>query len=332
MTDLKIFKNEKFGEIRIALVNGEPWFIGKDVAEALGYEKSRNAIANHVDEEDKVQKTKADLEEMFKSPETRRLEFSNYGAVLINESGFYSLVLSSKLPTARAFKKWVTSEVLPSLRKTGSYNMKQNLPSYQIENPVERAKKWIEEYNQHEAEKQVLRIENKTLKEENKELKEDNQVKGDDIDNLVDTVTQLRAGLYGSKVGNVNTGILKMANNDIEMTELYYHPNYMTTGSMGQAKPGLLYTNGFLKCLANHLNWKLYAIPDYRHNRRSIIYPRAIFNLASTYQEKYFDEITQGTGTYQITGQDLANFILEKMMSNNERNKFYNTTGKDLLI
>ena len=106
--NLEIFTNPEFGNIRIIDKNGEPWFIGKDVAEALGYEASRNAITKHVDDEDKL---------------THQISASgqNRNMTVINESGLYSLIMSSKLPQAKAFKRWVTSEVLPAIRKTGSY-------------------------------------------------------------------------------------------------------------------------------------------------------------------------------------------------------------------
>ena len=106
--NLEIFTNPEFGNIRIIDKNGEPWFIGKDVAEALGYEASRNAITKHVDDEDKL---------------THQISASgqNRNMTVINESGLYSLILSSKLPTAKKFKRWVTSEVLPAIRKHGNY-------------------------------------------------------------------------------------------------------------------------------------------------------------------------------------------------------------------
>lgn len=108
MNDLQIFKNEQFGSIRTLEINGEPWFVGKDVAEVLGYAATRNAIATHVDNEDKL------THQISASGQMRDVIF-------INESGLYSLILSSKLPTAKEFKRWVTSEVLPSIRKTGTY-------------------------------------------------------------------------------------------------------------------------------------------------------------------------------------------------------------------
>ncbi len=114
MNDVKIFENAEFGSIRVTELNGEPWFVGKDVADALGYSNSRKAIIDHVDEEDKGV-TKCDT--LGGSQEL----------TVINESGIYSLVLSSKLPTAKKFKRWVTSEVLPLIRKHGAYMTPEKL-------------------------------------------------------------------------------------------------------------------------------------------------------------------------------------------------------------
>ena len=112
MQELEIFKNEEFGEIRTVMIDDDPWFVGKDVAIALGYGNTRDALAAHVDDEDKAMIQKSDFP---------TLEIPNRGMVVINESGLYSLILSSKLPNAKRFKHWVTSEVLPIIRKTGGY-------------------------------------------------------------------------------------------------------------------------------------------------------------------------------------------------------------------
>lgn len=109
MTDLQIFKNPEFGEIRTIEKDGEPWFVGKDVAAALGYERPTKAILDHVDDEDKDEVPIQDS--IGRSQNTP----------IINESGLYSLVLSSKLPGAKQFKCWITSEVIPSIRKHGAY-------------------------------------------------------------------------------------------------------------------------------------------------------------------------------------------------------------------
>jgi anti-repressor protein len=113
--EMQIFKNDEFGQVRIVEINNEPYFVGKDVAEALGYAKPENAISNHVDDEDKTTTLIQGTGSNYKS-----------NAVCINESGIYSLVFGSKLPTAKKFKRWVTHEVLPSIRKTGTYGIPQN--------------------------------------------------------------------------------------------------------------------------------------------------------------------------------------------------------------
>ena len=113
MNELQIFNNPEFGEIRTIDQNGEPWFVGKDVAQALGYGEGKslsNAVANHVDEQDKG------VTELMTPGGTQKM-------VIINESGLYSLCFGSKLEGAKRFKRWVTSEVLPQIRKTGSYIM-----------------------------------------------------------------------------------------------------------------------------------------------------------------------------------------------------------------
>lgn len=110
MNDIQIFNNPEFGQVRAVTINDEPWFIGKDVAMTLGYAKPENAIASHVDDEDKTSTLIQGSGSNYKSK-----------TILINESGLYSLILSSKLPTAKKFKRWVTSEVLPAIRKTGGY-------------------------------------------------------------------------------------------------------------------------------------------------------------------------------------------------------------------
>ena len=116
MNDLRIFDNEEFGEIRTISINGEPWFVGKDVAAALGYGKPTDTIRKRVDEEDRSiskMETPQGMQDM----------------AIINESGLYSLIFSSKLESAKRFKHWVTSEVLPSIRKTGAYVSDQIAPA-----------------------------------------------------------------------------------------------------------------------------------------------------------------------------------------------------------
>lgn len=110
MNDLAIFENPEFGHIRGLKIEGEPWFVGKDIAEALGYKNPQKAIRDHVDAEDKG------VNELFTPGGKQNI-------AIINESGLYSLMLKSKLPGAKKFKRWVTSDVLPSIRKTGAYSV-----------------------------------------------------------------------------------------------------------------------------------------------------------------------------------------------------------------
>ena len=108
--EIQIFKNDRFGEVRTMVINDEPWFVGKDVASVLGYVSPHRAVFDHVDEDDKTSVLIQHSGSNYKSK-----------TIFINESGLYALILSSKLPQAKEFKRWVTSEVLPQIRKTGGY-------------------------------------------------------------------------------------------------------------------------------------------------------------------------------------------------------------------
>ena len=119
MSELQVFNNAEFGSVRSLMVNGEPYFVGKDVAEILGYQNASKALTDHVDDEDKLNN------ESLSSLGQR-------GGWLINESGLYSLILSSKMPNAQRFKRWVTSEVLPTIRKHGLYAMDEVLANPDI--------------------------------------------------------------------------------------------------------------------------------------------------------------------------------------------------------
>lgn len=114
MQNLQIYKNDQFGEIRTITIDNEPWFVGKNVADALGYENTRDALSRHVDPDDKNTVVIHDGIQ------------GNPNKTIINESGLYSLILSSKLEKAKQFKRWVTSEVLPSIRKTGTYSVRKS--------------------------------------------------------------------------------------------------------------------------------------------------------------------------------------------------------------
>lgn len=170
MIELQIFQNAEFGSVRTADINGVPYFVGKDVAEILGYSNTRKALLDHVDEEDKTDGV------------TIRDSIGREQApVLINESGLYSLILSSKLPTAKKFKRWVTSEVLPAIRKTGGY-----IPHDEEMSDAEIMAKAFQ-ISQRTIEEQHRKI--GALKIEKSHLQVENQVmapKADYFDELVD--------------------------------------------------------------------------------------------------------------------------------------------------
>ena len=128
MNDLTTFTNPEFGQVRTVEIDGTPWLVGKDVAMALGYKNPTKAIIAHVDDEDKQ------LEMLPQEAEAQNgtLPSGSTKTALINESGLYSLILSSKMPKAKAFKRWVTSEVLPAIRKNGAYE------SFQAQQHIEQ--------------------------------------------------------------------------------------------------------------------------------------------------------------------------------------------------
>ena len=109
MSEIQIFNHPSFGDIRTVSIDNEPWFVGKDVTDILGYQNGSRDINRHVDEDDR------------RNYQNGTSDINNRGVIIINESGLYSLILSSKLPNAKEFKRWVTSEVLPSIRKHGAY-------------------------------------------------------------------------------------------------------------------------------------------------------------------------------------------------------------------
>lgn len=164
--NIKIFNNAEFGEIRVMLIDDDPWFVGKDIAAALGYKDTVNALKAHVDEQDKAGWR---ITTQFGEKET----------TIINESGLYSLIFSSKLEGAQRFKHWVTHEVLPSIRKHGMY-MTDNLLETAIANP-DFVIGLIQNMKAEKEKSAALQMQNKQLCEKNEEM----QPKADYIDDLV---------------------------------------------------------------------------------------------------------------------------------------------------
>ena len=164
--NIKIFNNSEFGEIRVMLIDDDPWFVGKDIAAALGYKDTVNALKAHVDEQDKAGWR---ITTQFGEKET----------TIINESGLYSLIFSSKLESAQRFKHWVTHEVLPSIRKNGMY-MTDNLLETAIANP-DFVIGLIQNMKAEKEKNATLQTQNKQLCEKNEEM----QPKADYFDDLV---------------------------------------------------------------------------------------------------------------------------------------------------
>lgn len=160
-SNVQVFNNSLFGEIRVVVRDGEPWFVGKDVAEKLGYKDPRIALRHHVEDEDKNIMLKSQI---------NSLDIPNRGLTIINESGVYSLILRSKLPQAREFKHWVTSEVLPAIRKQGMYLTPEkagealNDPAVFLANAIKVADEVIRNQQQRLLEQQqVITEQHKTI-------------------------------------------------------------------------------------------------------------------------------------------------------------------------
>lgn len=185
----EIFKNEEFGEIRTVTINGEPWFIGKDVAMALGYAEPRSAISKKVDAEDKG------VAEMETPSGKQKM-------TTVNESGLYSLIMSSKLESAKRFKHWVTSEVLPSIRKHGAY-MTNEVIERTLTDPdylIQLATALKNERKEKELEKQRRKQAEKTIEQQKPLVEFANQVS--DTTDLIDMKTMAKL----LKDNNINIG------------------------------------------------------------------------------------------------------------------------------
>lgn len=170
MNNLQIFNFEN-KEVRTVIINDEPWFVGKDIADILGYINTKDALIRHVDDDDK---------QTIQRSQNTTLDIPNRGISVINESGLYSLILSSKLPQAKEFKKWVTSEVLPSIRKHGAYMTEQTLEQA-LTNP-DFLIKLATELKEEQQKRKELELKNSQLTVDNQIM----QPKADYFDELVD--------------------------------------------------------------------------------------------------------------------------------------------------
>ena len=177
MNEIQIFNNPEFGEIRTVMIEGEPWFVGVDIARALGYKKPTGAVATNIDEGDSLRRGVSDANGHKQT------------AIVINESGLYALIFGSKLESAKKFKKWVTSEVLPSIRKTGSYG--NQLPK----NPMELLELHYEA---------IRHVDNKVdaLAEDLEQFKQELPLFGIDEDKIVTAVRRKGTECLGGKDSN----------------------------------------------------------------------------------------------------------------------------------
>ncbi|MCM1440682.1 MAG: phage antirepressor KilAC domain-containing protein, partial [Roseburia sp.] len=169
---IEVFNHPEFGDVRTLLIEGEPWFVGKDVAEILQYRNTKDAILAHVREEDK---------RILQRSEITTFDIPTRGLTIINESGLYDLIISSKLPSARKFRHWVTSEVLPSIRKHGAYLTAEKL--HEVLSEPRNLATLLNTLADEQAKSKRLEEENLALSEENAVLSE----KASYCDRILDT-------------------------------------------------------------------------------------------------------------------------------------------------
>lgn len=279
---VKCFSNSVLGvNLTTILIDMEPWFIAKEVATLLGYENTKQAILTNVDELDQRILSRSECEALFgqsiadtetientddlKGLSDRPLEnttnISNRGMKFINESGLYTLIARSNKPEARKFQRWVTSEVLPSIRKTGQYVIQKQTPSYAIEDPIERAKAWISE----QEEKRALEDKTKALEVEKKQLEADNENLTEQRDKAIATKAQISTNREAVAVGRV--GGLVTANNRLK-DELYGNRNRRTIKAIAIAnhlKDKDISHHKLIKYCKEH-NLEIIKVPDTNWN------------------------------------------------------------------
>jgi len=229
--NVEIFSNDEFGKISTVMVDNEPWFIGKEVAEALGYENTKDAIKKHVFEEDK---------RIFQRSQFATLEIPNRGMTFINESGLYSLIFGSKLESATRFKHWVTSEVLPSIRKHGAY-----MTNEVIERTLTDPDYLIQLATELKNERQARKLAEQTIEKQKPLVDFANQIS--DTTDLIDMKTMAKL----LKDNNINIGrnrlfeflrIKKILMKDNQPYQQYVDAGYFKvneytyTNSFGQTK------------------------------------------------------------------------------------------------
>ena len=263
---VKCFGNSDLGvNLTTILIDMEPWFIAKEVATLLGYTETAKAVRTHVDELDQKMLSRSECEVLFGNTLTNESDesienaddlkvsnsdtldnstnISNRGMKFINESGLYTLIARSNKPEARKFQRWVTSEVLPSIRKTGSYGLqitKEDRLKLNVLNATDPDVRFkaLSELEQYHAEQK------KALEDKNEQLEADNETLTEQRDKAVQTKQQISDSKTAKALGRV--GGLVTANNRLK-DELYLNRNYRTIGAIAQL-------NGISE---NSLNWRL---------------------------------------------------------------------------
>ena len=295
MSDLvKCFSNSVLGaNLTTVLIDMEPWFIAKEVATLLGYENTSRSVNDHVDELDQKMLSHSECKELFGNildsetventdnyrgtemvPRDNIMKINSNGMKFINESGLYTLIARSNKPEARRFQRWVTSEVLPSIRKTGQYIIQKQTPSYAIEDPIERAKAWISE----QEEKRALEDKTKALEVEKRQLEADNENLTEQRDKAIQTKQQISDSKTAKALGRV--GGLVTANNRLK-DELYGNRNRRTIKAVA---------------IANHLKDKdinHYKLIKYckEHNLEIVKVPDTNWNEVNSYPIEAFKAI-----------------------------------------
>lgn len=278
---VKCFGNSVLGvNLTTILIDMEPWFIAKEVAVLLGYENTTQAIITNVDELDQKILTYNECKKIFQSIQNAEIveNTDNFGSLsdrlpnnsikinangmkFINESGLYTLIARSNKPEARKFQRWVTSEVLPSIRKTGQYIIQKTTPSYAIEDPIERAKVWISE----QEEKRALEDKTKALEVEKKQLEAENETLTEQRDKAIATKHQISTNREAVAVGRV--GGLVTANNRLK-DELYGNRNRRTIKAVAIAnhlKDKDISHHKLIKYCKEH-NLEIVKVPDTNWN------------------------------------------------------------------
>ncbi len=279
MNSLQIFKNDLFGEVRTMLIDDEPWFLGKDIATALGYKDTDQAIRKHVDDDDKV---------------SRQIDGSR-NMTIINESGMYSLIFGSKKPEAKAFKKWVTSEVLPQLRRTGVYITETATPeaiSYEALYGVRRVKNTFRDTQDINQEYKRYK---EMAKEQNRMNKLTNKQRITDCNKILEVIQERLIDNQESFVDTlVLVGLREQINKD--MRELDNRRNGGIKSAKTKQINKLSQENVLLK--EENDQWQTYAeqLEEY-YNPQRIWYELPIHGFSTNFM---FDENHNATRDYKI--------------------------------